>query len=46
MSGLATKVLRGFFFTITFVTSSLVHIHQKEKIALEIAAKVAGVNRP
>jgi hypothetical protein len=29
----------------TFVTHPLVHIHQK-KIALEIAAKIASVNRP
>jgi hypothetical protein len=39
-------VLSGFFFTIHFVTSSLIHIRQKEKIALEIAAKVASVNGP
>ena len=30
----------------TFVTHLLVHIHQKEKIALEIAAKIASVNGP
>ena len=30
----------------TFVTHLLVHMHQKEKIALEIAAKIASVNRP
>jgi hypothetical protein len=30
----------------TFITHPLVHIHQKEKIALEIAAKVASVNGP
>jgi hypothetical protein len=29
-----------------FVTSSLIHIDQKEKIALEIAIKVASVNGP
>ena len=29
----------------TFLTHLLVHIHQK-KIALEIAAKIASVNRP
>ena len=46
MSGLITNVLSAFFFTITFVTSLLVHIHQKEKVALEIAAKVASVNGP
>jgi hypothetical protein len=30
----------------TFIIYLLVHIHQKEKIALEIAAKIASVNRP
>jgi hypothetical protein len=30
----------------SFVTHLLVHIHQKEKIALEIAAKIASVNGP
>jgi hypothetical protein len=30
----------------TFVVNPLIHIHQKEKIALEIAVKVASVNRP
>jgi hypothetical protein len=30
----------------TFVTHLLIHMHQKEKIALEIAAKIASVNRP
>ena len=30
----------------TFVTHVLVHMHQKEKIALEIAAKIASVNGP
>jgi uncharacterized membrane protein len=30
----------------TFITPVLVHMHQKEKIALEIAAKIASVNRP
>jgi hypothetical protein len=30
----------------TFITHSLVHIHQKKKIALEIAAKIASVNGP
>ena len=30
----------------TFVTGLLVHIHEKEKIALEIAVKVVSVNRP
>jgi hypothetical protein len=30
----------------TFVTHLLVHMHQKEKIALEIVAKIASVNRP
>ena len=28
----------------TFVTHLLVHMHQKEKIAQEIAAKIASVN--
>ena len=28
----------------TLTTYSLVHIHQKEKIALEIEAKIASVN--
>ena len=28
----------------TFVTPLLVHMHQKEKIALEIAAKIASIN--
>ena len=31
---------------LTFVTHLLVHINQKEKIALEIAAKIASVNGP
>jgi hypothetical protein len=30
----------------TFMTYLLVHIHQKEKIALEIAGKIASVNGP
>ena len=30
----------------TFITHLLVHIHQKEKIVLEIAAKIASVNGP
>jgi hypothetical protein len=30
----------------TFVTHLLVHMHQKEKIALEIAARIASVNGP
>jgi hypothetical protein len=30
----------------TFVTHLLVHMHQKKKIALEIAAKIASVNWP
>jgi hypothetical protein len=30
----------------TFLTHLLVHIHQKKKIALEIAAKIASVNGP
>ena len=30
----------------TFITHVLVHMHQKEKIALEIAAKIASVNGP
>ena len=30
----------------TFLTYLLVHIHQKEKIALEIAGKIASVNGP
>ena len=29
-----------------FITYLLVHIHQKKKIALEIAAKIASINRP
>jgi hypothetical protein len=29
-----------------FITYPLVHIHQKKKIALEIAAKIASVNWP
>ena len=29
-----------------FITHLLVHMHQKEKIALEIAAKFASVNGP
>jgi hypothetical protein len=29
-----------------FITHLLVHIHQKKKIALEIAAKIASVNGP
>ena len=28
----------------TFITHLLVHMHQKEKIALEIAVKIASVN--
>ena len=46
MSGLITNVLSRFFFTIHFVTSSLIHIRQKEKIAPEIAVKVTSVNGP
>jgi hypothetical protein len=30
----------------TFVTHLLIHMHQKEKIALELAAKIASVNGP
>jgi hypothetical protein len=30
----------------TFITHPLVHMHQKEKIALDIAAKFASVNGP
>lgn len=30
----------------TFVINPLVHIHQTEKIAPEIAVKIAGVNQP
>jgi hypothetical protein len=30
----------------TFVTHLLVHMQQRERIALEIAAKIASVNRP
>ena len=30
----------------TFITHLLVHMHQKEKIALEIAAKNGSVNGP
>ena len=29
----------------TFVTNPLVHIHQKEKVALEIAGEIANVNK-
>jgi hypothetical protein len=37
---IAAHVLR------TFATPLLVHMHQKENIALEITAKIASVNRP
>jgi hypothetical protein len=30
----------------TFITHPLVHMHQKKKIVLEIAAKIASVNGP
>jgi hypothetical protein len=30
----------------TFITYLLIHMHQKKKIALEIAAKIASVNGP
>jgi hypothetical protein len=30
----------------SFITHPLVHMHQKEKIAQEIAAKIASVNGP
>jgi hypothetical protein len=30
----------------TFITHLLVYIHQKKKIALQIAAKIASVNMP
>jgi hypothetical protein len=30
----------------TFIINPLIHIHQKKKIALEIAVKVASVNGP
>ena len=46
MSGLMTNVQSAGFLTCTFVTGSLIHIHQKEGIALEIAVKVARVNVP
>jgi hypothetical protein len=39
MGGLIKNVLHH-----TFVTGSLIHIRQTEKIALEITAKVASVN--
>ena len=29
-----------------FITHPLIHMHQKKKIALEIAAKIASVNEP
>jgi hypothetical protein len=31
---------------LAFITSLLLHMHQKRKIALEIAAKIASVNGP
>ena len=37
-------VLSANFFTCTFVIGLLVHIHQTEKITLEIAVKVVSVN--
>ena len=30
----------------TFITHPLIHIHQKTKIALELAEKIASVNGP
>jgi hypothetical protein len=45
ISGLITNVHSRFFFTIHFVTSSLIHIRQKEKIAIEIAVKVASATK-
>jgi hypothetical protein len=39
-------VLSVCFLSWTFVTDLLIHIHQKEKIALEITLKVASVNGP
>jgi hypothetical protein len=30
----------------TFVVNPLIHIHQKEKIALEFAVKIASLNGP
>jgi hypothetical protein len=42
-SGLITNVLSESFLICTLVTDLLVHIHQKEKFALEIATKVASV---
>ena len=43
---LITNVLSVCFLSWTFVTDLLIHIHQKEKIALEITLKVASVNGP
>jgi hypothetical protein len=44
MSG-SVKNIRGVcFFLRTFVTALLVYIRQKEKFALEIAARLASVN--
>jgi hypothetical protein len=34
------------YMIITFITHLLVYMHQKMKIALEIAAKIAYVNGP
>ena len=43
MSGLSTNVLSARSTAKRFYTSPLVHIHQKEKIAVEIEVKIASV---
>ena len=40
------KVQMGVHILRTFIAHLLVHIHQKNKIALEITAKIASVNGP
>jgi hypothetical protein len=46
MIGRVTNVQMRVHILRTFITCLLVHIHQKKKIALEIAAKIASVNWP
>lgn len=40
MSGSITNILNGWFFTWTFLTKSLIHIHQNEAIPVDTAEKI------
>jgi hypothetical protein len=41
-----TNVLSARLFPKTFLTDPLIHIHQKKKIAVGIAGKIACVDEP